>query len=155
MNTSRKFRVPLTVYYDKSCPMCSTEMHALRDRDWRGRLRLVDCSASDFDDARIQREGYTRREVMSRMHARDPEGRWLVGLDAFEAVYAAAGLERAARFWGSARLRPVLERFYAWVAGHRWLLSRLGVHHVVGALLNPGTIRSFRSGILSKSRHAR
>jgi len=134
MNTSRKFCVPLTVYYDKSCPMCSTEMHALRDLDWRGRLKLVDCSAEDFDATCVEREGLTREKLMARMHARDPEGRWLIGVDAFEAVYAAAGLEKVSRFWGNARFRPLLDVVYSWVARHRWLLSGLGVQYLVRAL---------------------
>jgi len=131
MNTHVKFRVPLTVYYDKSCPMCSTEMHALRDRDWRGRLKLVDCSAPDFDETELRREGLHRDEVMARMHARDPEGRWLVALDAFEAIYAAAEFPAAARVWGNTRLRPLLDPLYSWIARHRWLLSKLGVHHIL------------------------
>jgi len=89
MNTSRLVRVPLTVFYDRSCPMCSTEMHALRDLDWRGRLRLVDCSAPEFDAAQAAGRNVTREALMRRMHVRDPEGRWLVGVEAFEAVYAA------------------------------------------------------------------
>ena len=135
MNTTRKFCVPLTVYYDKSCPLCATEMHALRDLDWRGRLKLVDCSAQDFDDADLAREGVTREQMMARIHARDPEGRWLVGIDAFEAVYGAAGLKGAARVWGNRRLRPLLEAIYPWIARYRQPLSRLGLHRVVGALL--------------------
>jgi predicted DCC family thiol-disulfide oxidoreductase YuxK len=136
VNTQRKFRVPLTVYYDASCPMCYTEMHALRDLDWRGRLKLVDCSSRAFDNSALAQEGVTRTELMGRMHARDPEGRWLIGPDAFEAVYAAAGLDKVARLWGDARLRPLLDVVYPWLARNRWMLSRLGVHRVVGLLFN-------------------
>jgi len=135
MNTTNKFCVPLTVYYDKSCPMCATEMHVIEGLDWRGRLLLVDCSAPDFEDGQAVREGVTREAMMTRLHARDPEGRWLTGLDAFEAVYASAGLTRMARFWGSRRLRPLLGRIYPIVARHRQALSRLGLHRMVGAVL--------------------
>ena len=135
MNTTAKFCVPLTVYYDKSCPMCATEMHVIEELDWRGRLRLVDCSAPDFADGKAEREGVTREAMMTRLHARDPEGRWLKGLDAFEAVYASAGLARAARFWGDRRLRPLLDRVYPVMARYRQPLSRLGMHRLVGALL--------------------
>ena len=135
MNTTAKFCVPLTVYYDKSCPMCATEMHVIEGLDWRGRLRLVDCSAPDFEDGEAEREGITREAMMTRLHARDPEGRWLKGLDAFEAVYASAGLEGPARFWGDRRLRPLLDRIYPVMARYRQPLSRLGLHRVVGAAL--------------------
>jgi len=135
MNTTNKFCVPLTVYYDKSCPMCATEMHVIEKLDWRGRLRLVDCSAPDFDDRAPAREGVTQEAMMTRLHARDPEGRWLKGLDAFEAVYASAGLEGPARLWGDRRLRPVLDRIYPVMARYRQPLSRLGMHRVVAAAM--------------------
>jgi predicted DCC family thiol-disulfide oxidoreductase YuxK len=135
MNTVTKFCVPLTVYYDKSCPMCATEMHVIQDLDWRGRLNLVDCSAPDFADRIAEREGVTREAMMTKLHVRDPEGQWLRGLDAFEAVYASAGLDRPARFWGSRRLRPLLDRIYPVMARYRQPLSRLGLHHLVGAFM--------------------
>jgi len=135
MNTTNKFCVPLTVYYDKSCPLCATEMHVIQDLDWRGRLRLVDCSAKDFDDSAAAREGVTREAMMTRLHARDPEGRWLTGLDAFEAVYASAGMDRAAGFWGNQKLRPILDPIYALMARYRQPLSRLGLHKLVGVAL--------------------
>lgn len=138
MNTTQKFCVPLKVYYDKSCPLCATEMDALQELDWRGRLELVDCSAAGFDDRVAAGEGVTREAMMTRLHARDPEGRWLKGLDAFEAVYAAAGLDRAARLWAHPRLRPVLDRIYPWVARYRQPLSRLGLHRLVGPLIRAG-----------------
>ena len=127
MNTDAKPRLPLTVYYDKSCPLCATEIHALREMDPKG-FRLVDCSAPGFADAR-------RDDMMARMHARGADGRWLTGLDAFEAIYAAAGLKRMSRLWGNRRLRPVFDRMYAWIARNRQALSRLGMHRVMELLL--------------------
>jgi predicted DCC family thiol-disulfide oxidoreductase YuxK len=135
MHTNTKFCVPLTVYYDKSCPLCATEMGVIEGLDWRGRLHLVDCSAPGFDDRTLAPEGVTRRDLMTRLHARDPEGKWLVGLDAFEAVYGAAGLNGLARFWGSQRLRPVLDRIYPVMARYRQPLSRLGLHRLVNVFM--------------------
>ena len=128
-------RYPLTVFYDRSCPMCATEMHALRELDRHGRLQLVDCSAPEFDDAGLLAEGITREKLMTLIHARDAHGRWLVGVDCFEAAYRAVGLEGAARVWGDRRLRPLLARAYPWVARHRQLLSRLGANALVRRLL--------------------
>lgn len=79
-------RYPLTVFYDASCPMCASEMHALRDLDRQGRLELVDCSAPEFNDEGLIAERVTRDALLARIHARDARGRWLVGVDCFEAV---------------------------------------------------------------------
>jgi predicted DCC family thiol-disulfide oxidoreductase YuxK len=128
-------RYPLTVFYDASCPLCATEMHALRELDPEGRIELVDCSASDFDESVLAGMPITRADLMQRIHARDARGRWRVGLDAFEAVYRAAGLERAARLWGNGRWRPLFDRLYPWIARNRQLLSRLGLHRIVGRLI--------------------
>ena len=131
----KPIRYPLTVFYDASCPMCANEIHALKERDRDVRLDLVDCSARDFDDTVLAGTGITRADLMARLHARDAHGRWLVALDAIEAAYHVAGLERAARFWGARSLRPVLDPLYRWVARRRQPLSRLGAAAVVRRLI--------------------
>src|SRR5260221_29689 len=132
---NRPPRYPLTVFYDASCPMCASEMHALRDLDREGRLELVDCSAAQFSDEGLRAEGITKDKLMALIHARDAHGRWLVGIDCFEAVYRAVGLEGAARIWGDRQLRPLLKRAYPWIARNRQTLSRLGVNRLVRWLL--------------------
>ena len=119
-------RYPLTVFYDASCPMCAGEMRLLQQRDREGRLELVDCSATDFDETVLAGVGITRADLMTRLHARDAHGRWLVALDAIEAAYRAAGFERAAALCGSRSLRLVLEPLYGWVARRRQFFSRIG-----------------------------
>jgi predicted DCC family thiol-disulfide oxidoreductase YuxK len=116
---------PLTVYYDASCPLCRAEMEAMKARDARDVLRLVDCSAPAFDGAACAAEGVTPATMMARIHARDADGRWWRGLDVFAAVYGAAGYGRAVRVYASPLLRPLLDRVYPWIADHRYLLSRL------------------------------
>jgi predicted DCC family thiol-disulfide oxidoreductase YuxK len=110
-------------------------MHALRELDRAGRIELIDCSAPEFSDDGLRAAGITRSSLMGRMHARDARGRWLAGMDAFEAIYRAAGLERVARLWGDPRWRPLFDRVYPWIARNRQLLSRLGMHRFVGRLI--------------------
>ena len=115
----------LCVYYDGSCPLCRVEMDAVREADTAGRLQLIDCSASDFnaaDPAVPEREA-----LMQAMHVRDADGRWHQGIGAFEALYAAIGWQRMARFYAHPRLRPYLDRLYPYVARYRQILSRLGL----------------------------
>jgi predicted DCC family thiol-disulfide oxidoreductase YuxK len=147
---------PLTVFYDASCPMCASEMHALQRLDRAGRLQLVDCSAPGFDERPYRREQITRTALMTRIHAHDARGRWLVGLDAFEAVYYAAGLTTVARFWGNARWRPILDPLYTRVARHRQLLSRLGLNRLVRWLLGtPGGEPATCAGNACRSKEPR
>ena len=117
-------RYPLTVFYDASCPMCAAEMQALKKCDRAARLELLDCSAPDFDESVLSGLAITREDLMARIHARDAHGRWLVALDAMQEAYRAVGLERAADFWGSRSLRPLLDPLYRWVARRRQALSR-------------------------------
>ena len=137
----KAIRYPLTVFYDASCPMCANEIVALQERDRGARLEIVDCSAPDFDKDVLAGTGITRTELMTRIHARDAHGRWLVALDAIEAAYRAVGLEQAAQFWGSRRMRPLLDPLYRWVARRRQALSRLGagglVRRFIGRLASP------------------
>jgi predicted DCC family thiol-disulfide oxidoreductase YuxK len=143
---NRPIRYPLTVFYDASCPMCASEMHALRELDRTGRIELVDCAAADFSDEGLLAEGITREALMKRIHARDARGRWLVGMDAFEAVYRTAGLEGAARMWANPRLRPLFDRLYPWIARHRQVLSRLGMNALVRRLIREAASRPSASG---------
>jgi predicted DCC family thiol-disulfide oxidoreductase YuxK len=132
---NRPILYPLTVFYDASCPMCASEMHALKARDALGRLELVDCSAADFDETVLAGTCIRREELMALIHARDAHGRWFVGVDVFAIAYRIAGLETLAGVWGSRKLRPALVRIYPWIAKNRQLLSRLGVYSLVRLLL--------------------
>jgi predicted DCC family thiol-disulfide oxidoreductase YuxK len=133
---------PLTVYYDASCPLCASEMQALKAADRDNKLLLVDCSRPDFDDRPFAADGVTRDAMARLIHARDTNGRWLVGPEVFEAAYDAAGFPTIARLWGNSRLRPLWNRLYPWVARHRRLLSRLGAQHAFRTLARHAARRS-------------
>jgi predicted DCC family thiol-disulfide oxidoreductase YuxK len=121
---NRPISYPLTVYYDASCPICRTEMHALLDRDRDGHLQLVDCSAPRFDDSGLVAQGVTRDKLMTVIHGQDAYGRWVTGISCYEAMYRAVGLEHTANLWGG-RLRRFFALVYPLVAKHRQTLSRL------------------------------
>jgi len=125
---------PLEVFYDGSCPICTTEMKALARRDGGVRLALTDCSPTGF--AADAPDAPTRAELMHRIHARDAQGRWLRGVDVFVAAYDAAGFHRTARVLATPRLRPLLDRLYGVVADHRRPLAALRVHRLLARILN-------------------
>ena len=114
---------PVTVYYDASCGLCRAEIEAMKSRDVRDRLRLVDCSAADF----VPPQGVSREILMSRIHARGADGAWLRGIDVFAAIYEAGGFPRMARLYRARMLRPLFDTIYPWVADHRKLLTALGL----------------------------
>jgi predicted DCC family thiol-disulfide oxidoreductase YuxK len=124
---------PITIYYDASCPLCTSEMQALKSRDQAERLMLVDCLRPDFADQATTQAGLSQRDLMQRIHAHDAAGRWLRGVDVFEAAYGAVGLRLLAFLWGCRLWRPLLDRLYPVIARHRQPLSRFGLPVIVRA----------------------
>ncbi len=130
MNTLSSATLPITVFYDASCPLCHAEMSALKLRDQFNEICLVDCSSPQFDDAEFLKQGISRELMMKRIHGMDAIGRWYVGVDLFAIIYEIAKMKWMARLWGSTLLRPVLVRAYPWVADNRMLLSKFNIQHV-------------------------
>jgi predicted DCC family thiol-disulfide oxidoreductase YuxK len=75
---------PLTVFFDGGCPVCSREMAFIRKQTSGAKLIFIDISRPDFDPAPY---GRSRKEFMAKMHAMDAKGRFLVGVDAFRALW--------------------------------------------------------------------
>ena len=123
---------PLTIYYDASCPLCTSEMAAIKSRDTHGLLTMVDCSGTSGPPAAT---GEVATEAMMRsLHAHTADGRWLVGVPAYEAIFRAAELPRLARLASHPRLRPLWDRIYAWVARNRHRLPRRGLARLLARL---------------------
>jgi predicted DCC family thiol-disulfide oxidoreductase YuxK len=114
---------PLTMYYDRSCPLCRQEVDLLREHNRDNNLAFVDCSPTNFASV----EGYTREAMMKLIHARDVNGQWLIGPPVFSAAYRAVGIESIAALWGTPWLQPLWKRLYPWVANNRMWLSKIGV----------------------------
>lgn len=133
---------PLHIYYDRRCPLCTRELHALKRYDTGQQLVLVDCSGPDFDDRAASAAGISAAELMRFIHARDADGNWLKGVQVFEAVYAAAGLHGVARMLAHPALRPVWNSLYPHVARHRMALSRLGLDRPFGWLVTRAARRA-------------
>ena len=128
---------PLVLYVDEACPLCRAEMSGLAARDRDGRLRMLDCSAAGFRDADSAAAGLAQDALLQRLHARDAQGRWLVGIPAFAAAYEAAGFPRFARLLRMRALRPLLDLGYALVVGHRRWLVQLGAARLAARVLRP------------------
>lgn len=123
---------PLTIYYDASCRLCNSEMQNIKLHDTNNQLILIDCSAPEFNDTEFHQLGITRNLMMNRLHAQDTNGKWLVGVAAFEVIYHTVGMASIAKLWGSPITRPWAERLYPWVVKHRYTLSRIGLPELFG-----------------------
>jgi len=77
---------PLTVFYDGSCRVCSTEMLVYMRKDHGGRLQFVDLSDPAFNPAEF---GISLADFMFQLHAIDRNGRVFRGVEAFQAIWLA------------------------------------------------------------------
>ena len=84
-------RPPVTLYHDGHCPLCQREVEWLSRHPRRARVRLVDIQAADFDPQAL---GTRFEAMMGKLHLRDAEGRWFIGMDASRALYAVLGYRR-------------------------------------------------------------
>lgn len=112
---------PLTLLYDSACPICKSEMDALRERDaQQGRLRFIDIAAPGFDAAPY---GATLAQLNAVIHGVTPDGRVLSGVEVLRLAYAAVGLGWLLRPTGWPVLKPLFDRGYAVFARHRYGFS--------------------------------
>lgn len=123
---------PIRIYYDASCPLCRIEMNTLKQYDVKQRLHLVDCSPTEFTDRFADEAGYGRQAMMRLIHARDANGKWLIGVPVFEAAYGATGIIGMEKMWANPLFRPIWDRIYPWVADNRIFLSKLGITRIFG-----------------------
>lgn len=118
----------LTVYFDASCRLCSSEIHNIKQHDSENCLTLVDCSSTDFDDSTFKPEGIDQHAMINCLHAQTEQGQWIKGVAAFEMIYRSVGMASIAAIWGHPLTRPLAERVYPLVVRHRQFLSSLGLH---------------------------
>jgi len=72
------------VYYDGGCPACRREMAHYRAHPSAVPIRYTDVVA---EPERLAAIGITQRDAIHRLHARDEQGRLLVGMRAFLGVW--------------------------------------------------------------------
>ncbi len=72
-----------TIYFDGECPICIKEIafyrkHANVEANWVDASKLPAGSVVD---------GESRYDLLTIMHVRDSDGRWLIAVDAFAAMW--------------------------------------------------------------------
>ena len=124
---------PLTIFYDASCPLCSAEMHTIKETDFENKLILVDCSAENFNEPAFCPAN--KIAMMERIHAVDAAGVWLKGVEVFEIAYKAGGFNKLGKFWGNKTLKPILSFVYPVIADNRHWLSKTPLPYVFNKTL--------------------
>ncbi len=77
---------PLTVFYDSICPICSKEIDYLKKRKKTGKVHFFDlASREEFENAFNQ---INYLSAMKEIHAIDPNGNVIKGVDVFSELYA-------------------------------------------------------------------
>ncbi len=76
---------PLTIFFDGACGVCSTEMGHYRSIADQ-RVVFVDIAAIDFDAKLF---GKTTIEFQEKLHARDADGQFFTGVEAFRRLWEA------------------------------------------------------------------
>jgi len=78
----------LTIWFDGSCPLCSSEIALMKRLDRRGAIDFIDVASSQDADCPVD-----RAELLARFHARE-NGELLSGAGAFAAMWRAIPLLR-------------------------------------------------------------
>lgn len=113
---------PLTLLYDRACPVCRLEMDSLRERARPGSLHFVDISDAEFDPSAY---GASLETMQASICGVTADGRLIQGVEVLRLAYAAAGLGWVLRPTSWPGLRPVFDRAYLVFARHRYAVSRV------------------------------
>ena len=115
---------PLTLYFDSSCPLCSTEMGELKRRDAQGMLIFADIFAPGFT---CPLPGVQQQDLLRLMHARRADGQVVTGVEAFRLAYAGIGVHWVDFVTRLPLLKQLAEWGYPVLARNRYKLpGKLG-----------------------------
>jgi predicted DCC family thiol-disulfide oxidoreductase YuxK/MFS family permease len=102
------------LFYDGACPVCRREIAFLERHDSEGRLSFSDITAPDFE-----LPGKTQAALMTKIHARLPNGTFIEGVEVFRHVYALLGYRRSVAITRWPIVSPLLDIAYRLFARHR------------------------------------
>lgn len=114
-------RSPLSVWYDGDCPVCRQEVALYSRIDRQGRIDWIDIVA--LTDRQLP-EGKSRADLLGKFHAREDNGAWQIGVDAFAAIWEKLpGLRWGAFLFRTPLIRQIAQLAYLgflkWQRRHR------------------------------------
>lgn len=128
---------PFVILIDGQCSLCRREAAFMQRLDaGRGRIRILDITAPDFDASRFA----PMDELMGQIHGVSPDGRLFTGLEVFRRAYHAV----AAGGGATAKLMSAMVNMTAWPiarplanAAYRWFArNRLAISSRAAKLLD-------------------
>ncbi|MFH4462968.1 thiol-disulfide oxidoreductase DCC family protein [Vibrio diabolicus] len=109
----------LTIFYDGTCPRCAKEMHALKRRDVKQAIKIVDIYSDEFSDY----PQIDAQKANTILHALNDNNELILGLDVTHRAWQLVG-----RGWLYAPLRwpllkPIADWLYLRFANNRYRVS--------------------------------
>ena len=122
MNEKRKKPEKWTVqvFFDGDCPLCRREIDMIRKLDRAHVIWFSDIANKDFNAADW---GKNTSQLMAEIHARKPNGEWLIGVETFRAIYHAIGFRRLVRLSRLPVINFALNWGYKYFAKNRLRLT--------------------------------
>jgi len=106
----------LSLYYDGDCPLCLREIRFLRKLTGDF-VEYLDISSKNFDPKPL---GKKQSELMAEIHARTADtSEWLIGMDAFRAVYEHTVFKHLSRLTALPVLKTMFDMAYKVFAKNR------------------------------------
>lgn len=106
----------IELFYDGGCPLCKREIAYIRKRDKKQEIRFTDLDSAEIT---IDRYGKTHEELMAQIHARLPDGTWIIGVEVFRQLYSIIGYKWLVAFSRWPLVRQFLDFGYRIFARNR------------------------------------
>ena len=114
--------MPVTVYFDGSCGICSREIAYYRQIADPGIFSWLDVSKAEVS---LDHESFTRLDALKLLHVRDQAGNLHVGVSAFVVIWRQLrGWRKVAFLARTPGVNSLLEFCYRVFA--KWRFARLG-----------------------------
>lgn len=112
---SDQTHLPITMYYDDACVLCSTEAHNMQLRNPKG-IQLI---SVDEGMDKLKAAGFSRVDAMTYLCVQDGNGNWHTHMDAVRLLYRTGGVK-----WSPLLFLPVVKQLgdfaYPYVARNRY-----------------------------------
>lgn len=87
-NSSRKI-AHITMYYDDTCILCSTEAYSMQTRNPKG----ITLTSVEQGLDELQAAGFSRVDAMTYLCVKDDSGTWYTHMDAVRLLYKVGGVK--------------------------------------------------------------